>query len=84
MERVMPTIVVESGSPSDSVASKYAEKEAHCNGELLGPAAALSTEHGDTGEDSDSEEVSPNWFNADPSKAYKYEPHPILKSFCTQ
>ena len=56
----MPTIIVESGSPSDSVASNGddAEKGAHCNGDLLGPSAALSPEHADTGEDSEAEEVS--------------------------
>lgn len=56
----MPTIVVESGSTTDSVSSNCedTEKRAHCNGELLGPSAALSPEHADTGEDSESEEVS--------------------------
>lgn len=60
MDHVMPTIVVESGSPSDSVASNGddAKNGAHCNGDLLGPSAALSPEHADTGEDSDTEEVS--------------------------
>lgn len=56
----MPVIVVESGSTSDSVASNCedSEKAPHCNGDLLGPSAALSPEHADTGEDSESEEVS--------------------------
>ena len=60
MDIVMPTIVVESGSTSDSVGSNCedAGKGGHCNGELLGPAAALSPDHADTGEDSESEEVS--------------------------
>ena len=60
MDRVMPTIVVESGSPSDSVAGnpEDAGKGIHCNGDLLVPAATLSPEHTITGEDSDSEEVS--------------------------
>ena len=56
----MPTIIVESGSISDSVASNCEDsrKAGHCNGVLLGPAAALSPDRVDTGEDSDSEEVS--------------------------
>lgn len=56
----MPTIVVESGSPSDSVASNPEDlgKDLHCNGDLLGPSSALSPDHAETGEDSDSEEVS--------------------------
>lgn len=56
----MPTIVVESGSTSDSVASNCedVEKGPHCNGDLLGPTDALSPVQPDTGEDSDSEEVS--------------------------
>ena len=55
----MPTIVVESGSTSDSVESNCEDerKDGHCNGELLGPAAALSPDHADTGEDSETEEV---------------------------
>lgn len=60
MDVVMPTIVVESGSTSDSIASDCEDTKngGHCNGELLGPAAALSSDHADTGEDSESEEVS--------------------------
>ena len=60
----MPTIVVESGSTSDSVGSNCEDgkKGGHCNGVLLGPAAALSPEHADTGEDSESEEVSRSVF----------------------
>ena len=63
----MPTIIVESGSTSDSVTSNCEDsgKTGHCNGVLLGPAAALSPDRADTGEDSDSDVVSQLLFIED-------------------